>query len=125
MHTSRNWQASATKIRTYPKRTDSVGVKDSPELYTSIAHWKPVTPEQFLKLLHGYSVDDPCLDENMHGLMTSTSFRVDPQTFGTIWYIKKAEGSSVSSPVLLTLSSEERLMQFASTQYGALGPSAQ
>lgn len=92
-----------------------------PQVYTSVADWKPVTPEQFVHLLHGYSTEDKSLDDFNHGLMTATSLILDPTTNCTIWYVPKEVDSPVSSPVLMTMNTvgSNKVVCFASTKYGS------
>lgn len=89
-------------------------------LNTSVADWKPATPERFIKLLHTYEVE--CCDEHGHEALTQTAFKQDHETTGVIFYMPKRgkRPDAVSSPVLLTIRfSNGKVMCFESTKYGA------
>ena len=111
----------------YPKPTIARNVSTGeerviavdPAVYTSVHQWKPVTPERFVQLLHGYSTDDVALDDFNHGLMSSMSYHLGRSAEVTIWYVPKEAGSPVSSPVLMTMTAPGgKTLCFSSTQFG-------
>lgn len=67
----------------------------------AVHKWKPITPEQFVAALHQH-VGTFC-DENGHGGTSSTSWRLDRNSHGTIHYHKKSPGSPVSTPFAMTM----------------------
>jgi hypothetical protein len=112
-------------VKTYDHDTNSVAVMHKPEFYTSIADWKPVTTEQFVKLLHGYDLLPQNSDEHGHSLMSRTVARIGYKRDGkyiVIHYSRKSVDNPVSSPVLMTMHDDGRSQPlcFASTKYGQL-----
>lgn len=96
--------------------------RDDAHYYTSVHQWKPITPEQFANLLHGYTTSIGATDEHGNGKMTSKTFNLDRIAQATIHYLPRSQGSAISSPVLMTMGYplKDRVICFASTQYGKL-----
>lgn len=107
---------TATDVKTGVTRTIDI----PPQVYTSVHDWKPIVPERFVALLHTYQTQDRNLDNFNHGLMHQTGYRLDRSTNAVIHYTVKEIDSSVSSPVLMTVTYETtgKVICFASLTYG-------
>lgn len=88
---------------------------------TSVHQWKPVSPERYAALLHEYQTMDVAMDEFGNGRTSTKAYRLDKNVTSIITYIPKMEGSSVSSPVLMTIryeSPKPKVVCFSSLSYG-------
>lgn len=95
-----------------------------PRSYTSVHEWKPVPPERFAQLLHQYQCDDHNSDDYGNGLMHAKAFKLDRETTAIIHYSIKRPGSSIASPVLMTIDSSKmgKVICFASLLHGREAP---
>jgi hypothetical protein len=113
-----------SKIKTPVARNLSTGeareMRVDPHLYTSVIDWKPIPVEQYVTLLHDYQTLDQAIDDYGGGVMSTKAFAMGGDTTVVITYLPKAEGSPVSSPVLMTIRNEKTLKAicFASLRYG-------
>lgn len=91
-----------------------------PQVYTSVADWKPIPPDKFIALLHAYQTQDQNLDRFGHCLMHQQAHHLGPRCNGVIHYTVKEQDSPVSSPVLMTITYEDtkKVICFAHLHYG-------
>lgn len=68
---------------------------------TSVHQWKPIPPDRFANLLHFYSTN--YADLYGHEALHTTALALDRDATATVFYRRKERGSSVSSPVLMTM----------------------
>ena len=99
---------------------EEISIDIDPRSYTSVHEWKPVPPERFTQLLHQYQCDDHNSDMFGNSLMHSKVFKLDRETTAIIHYAVKRPGSSVFSPVLMTIDSSKmgKVIGFASLLHG-------
>ena len=92
-----------------------------PQVYTSVADWKPIAPEKFVALLHAYMTQDQNLDQWGHGQMSTKALHLGPRCNAVIHSsVKDGTGGGVFSPVLMTITYEDskRVICFAHLTYG-------
>lgn len=96
-----------------------------PQVYTSVADWKPIQSDKFVAKLHQFQTLDRNLSRHGNGLMSIKAHHLGPRCTGIIHYSVKTDGSPVSQPVLMSLTYEDigKVICFEHLKYGSLdGP---